>query len=554
MASFFGGLGGAFLRGAADQGTSEIDNYEKQQADDDASKRKFAQEVNLEQVRGNIEQQNSLALEKQKASDSAAKAQQQKQTDLAANMAAIGRDIKGVALQPQGGSLDSQVSSAMTTPQASTGNSAALVLAPQGTQAQQQTGTPAIGTNPSGNMSQAQATGSNTMPNGQQDNQDVVPQGPTPIASGQGQPAVTGSQPVPMSGNSSPESSSVQNPNQNNSSASNSLPTNIPAQTPTFADRMIAKAGLNLSDDDKARIQAANSPVNALSPQEAVQYVQSGNDPNTLANLPSAKAYTLNKQYSDFGFDQSSYTPQQQKELLKVDAKAQQASANNMPIAENVNRILDNLEPNLKNFTTGTGLPYINSPGIRAGVGKAFGTTSGDAAANIEKDTNDLATELNKFQYVPGMRASVLGLKTILASKPGIDQPENTNTNIIAGLRAKVNDYVLSEELASQYRDASPLKITDSHTQILDGALKTIYPLQTTDPKTGAVIYNADNAVKIAQAIPDAIKNPDQYLQAAAQVVKQKAAPVNALSLNNGQQPQQTQPSNAAQKVIDKFF
>ncbi len=113
------------------------------------------------------------------------------------------------------------------------------------------------------------------------------------------------------------------------------------------------------------------------------------------------------------------------------------------------------------------------------------------------------------------MRGSVLGLQTMLASKPGVSQPPQTNKNIVAGLRAKVIDYQLSTELAQRYREASPLKVTDANTMMLDNALKTIFPIESVDPNTGDTVFNKENAIKIRQAIPDAISNPKAYIERA---------------------------------------
>lgn len=234
-----------------------------------------------------------------------------------------------------------------------------------------------------------------------------------------------------------------------------------------------------------------------------------------------------------YGFPVQQIPPTVFHAMSQEDSKRKQLENANFPVANNVNRILDQLEPNLSNFQTGS-----MAPGVRAIAGKFLGTDSGTAAANIEKGTNDLATELNKFQYMPGQRGSVLGLQTILASKPGIQQPQQTNMNIVNGLRAKVNDYTLSGELNEQYREASPYKITDSNTQELDRALKTIYPLETINPKTGSVAYNKDNEQKIRAAIPDAISNPSKYFALAKQGAAQKAQ--QDAPTQNAPQPQST--------------
>lgn len=222
---------------------------------------------------------------------------------------------------------------------------------------------------------------------------------------------------------------------------------------------------------------------------------------------------------SNFGFPNpaTTMTPQVYHAMSNEDSKRRQAYIANRPIAENVLASLDQMEPNLKNFQTGAGSDVKLGAEKLANNFIPFGPfkQGSVAGANIEKGSNDLAMELSKFQPVPGSRGNKLALQTILASKPGITQPEGTNNNIIQELRSKVNDYLLSEELAQKYRTASPTKITDPNTDALDDALKTIYPLKTINPKSGAVTFNKDNISRIRDSMDDAIANPQKYLQMA---------------------------------------
>lgn len=238
----------------------------------------------------------------------------------------------------------------------------------------------------------------------------------------------------------------------------------------------------------------------------------------------------LVSQNGGFGFKVAPVSPVAYKALVAEDSKRRQADNATSKIGDNILGILDELEPNLnsKDFPTGT-----MAPNTRASWDKFWGNSGAEPANNIEKGTNALATEVNKFQYVPGARGSVLGLKTILASKPGIEQQPGTNQNIMAGLRSRVYDSKLSSELAETYREASPYKITDHNTDSLDQALKTIYPLQTIDSKTGKVAFNAQNVQNIRDAIPDAIANPSKYLSQARSMATQSqssAAPSAASS------------------------
>lgn len=235
-----------------------------------------------------------------------------------------------------------------------------------------------------------------------------------------------------------------------------------------------------------------------------------------------AQPYNPEAQTPVFGFDDSQLVanPAALKDMIKTDQARAKSANSNRAIVDNANRALDSLEPNLDKFNSGamagTRLAgdklasYLGADSIWPSLG-----TSAVAGSNIEKGTNDLATELSKFEYVPGNRTGALGLKTILGSKPSIDQPNETNKNITAGIRAKLTDYQLSEELADQYRQASPYKIATNNANLLDDALKKIYPIESVDQKTGATIFHPENVEKIRNAIPDAISNPKKYFEAA---------------------------------------
>lgn len=253
---------------------------------------------------------------------------------------------------------------------------------------------------------------------------------------------------------------------------------------------------------EKARNAGDTARVNLLERTAKLSGFDTGTPPEISANGQPT-----------FGFDVSNTTQPVYKGMAANDALLLKNAQQNEPVADNIDTILNNMEPNLKNFDTGFGgqarLTADKALAILPGSPREDAATAGN---NIDKASNDLATELGKFQYMPGMRGSVLGLQTILASKPGVDQMPQTNQNIVAGLRAKVNDYRLTNELAQQYREASPLKVTDANTFKLDNALKSMYPLESVDPKTGAVTFNKDNIQKIRDAIPDALANPQNYL------------------------------------------
>lgn len=218
-------------------------------------------------------------------------------------------------------------------------------------------------------------------------------------------------------------------------------------------------------------------------------------------------------QSPNFGFDQSNIPPQVFSKMAGEDSKRRLASTQNYPIAQNILKTLDELEPQLDKFHTG-GV----APETRAYIGRNLGTDAGVAAANIEKATNSLATDVSKFQSIPGQKGSVLQLQTILASKPGIKQPEQTNRNIISDMRGKVTDYALSSELQQMYREAAPKKIADENVDKLDSTLKDLFPISST-AKNGQTSFNQNNVDNIRAVMQDAIANPRKY-QALQQLKK----------------------------------
>lgn len=235
--------------------------------------------------------------------------------------------------------------------------------------------------------------------------------------------------------------------------------------------------------------------------------------------VASADGSASDSAQKTFGFPISPMSKDALKQLRQADLAQQKNEQVTGQVADNVLNIVDSLEPHLTGeFKTGFGgnARALGSSAARyVGLGGKDTENAAITAGAIDKGTNDLVTELNKFQYVPGSRGSVLALKTLLASKPGLTQQPEVNESIINGIRSKVWNYKVEDELRSQYRDANPLKIADSNVDKLGDALKKQYPIESIDPKSGKVTFNAENVQKIREAIPDAISNPTKYLHAA---------------------------------------
>ena len=192
-----------------------------------------------------------------------------------------------------------------------------------------------------------------------------------------------------------------------------------------------------------------------------------------------------------------------------------QAANSNRPLANNILNEVDQMQNALQSYNKpgnyGTG-GFLS--GANAALQEGMKTPEGEAANSIEKNTYALACDLQKFQYTPGMRGSVLGLQTILNSKPGINQLPQTNQNILNEIQGRVNDYMLDSDLQDMYREASPRKIADSNVDQLSSTLKTLFPITTnaTLPNgTPVTQFNKQNVDNIRSVMPDAIANPQRY-------------------------------------------
>lgn len=273
------------------------------------------------------------------------------------------------------------------------------------------------------------------------------------------------------------------------------------------------KADALSANSQEQRIKQLQSSTPGMTYDQAKAQI-SGQQTSPQSGISNVDPETGDVTRGGFGFNVSGIPTKVYNQMATEDSKRRTLEENNAPLGGNINRLLDSIEPNLNKFTTGN--PIMTPANVWSSkVLDSQGTIS-TAAANLDKDTQALATEMQKYQYTPGMRGSVAALQNALASKPNINVPLQTNQNIVADLRSKVADYDLSTQLNQQYREKSPLKITDSNTDKLDSALKTIYPLQVVDPKTGTTIFNKDNVNAISSAIPDAIANPQKYFAMAA--------------------------------------
>lgn len=238
------------------------------------------------------------------------------------------------------------------------------------------------------------------------------------------------------------------------------------------------------------------------------------------------------------------FNPVKLKAATQADEQDIKSSNQNETIGNNILGTLDHMEQINNSDPTlwgsgGDARTMLHKFEAFTGIGGDKEKKKADLMNGLDKNSNDLATDWQKFEYVPGGRGSVLALKTILASKPGVGQTANVNSDIINELRGKVWDMKLGNEIANTYRSAqnSP-GVADGNVNNLEDTLRTLYPTTSTDSKTGRTIFNPENVAAFKEAIPDAIRNPTKYITMA----KQRSAA--SLQPNAAPPQQQAAPSS----------
>ena len=283
------------------------------------------------------------------------------------------------------------------------------------------------------------------------------------------------------------------------------------------------------------RVNKLTGEKQPLTAQDAAQYQATGilpqNNTGLFPSLNQPQQQTIPQSNNTGGSQQvSSQQPtfgfpleqnlNQIKPQQAVDEKRLTAFTSNQQKAENALRDLDVLDQNIQNFKTGTGAG-LGGMADKALSASGFANDETDKKATqydtINSSTNDLVSQLQGFEPAPGQRGTLLGLQTLINSKPNVGDTTQANQNTIAKYRGEINDYLTTEQLAQAYQQANPLKvINEANVNALDDALKKKYPLTSVN-KDGNTVFNADNAQKIRDAIPDAIANPSKYINAASE-------------------------------------
>lgn len=231
--------------------------------------------------------------------------------------------------------------------------------------------------------------------------------------------------------------------------------------------------------------------------------------------------------------------PVAMKAAVQADEQDMKSSKQNETIGNNILSTLDHMESiNNKDPSLWGSAGDVRTIGHKAasflGVGGDNEKEKADLMNGMDKSSNDLATDWQKFEYVPGGRGSVLALKTILASKPGVSQQYNVNSDIINEIRGKVYDMKLGNEVANTYRSAENTPhVADGNVNKIEETLRTLYPTTSMDQQTGRTVFHPENVQAYREAISDAIQNPQKYLSLAR-------AKLGSSSTQQQEQPQST--------------
>lgn len=285
---------------------------------------------------------------------------------------------------------------------------------------------------------------------------------------------------------------------------------------PLVTDQMIASMYPDGSPEKNAAQAAINKKV--------------GRQIYPIGNPNSTQPYS-----ASFGFPDPSTSMDENaiKDAEKAHYAQQQEFAKNMPAVDRALSDAQALDKVIPNVDSGKGSANTIIP-----VEQYFNTTGGKNANTLDTQSKALVTDLQGAQSVAGQRATNLGLQNLIGSKPGLSVDPQTNQSNNDLIQGKLWDYKLSHQLYDQYAKSSPLKISDSNTQMLDDALKTQYPITSTinNPDgTVKTVFNKANVAKIQQAIPDAVANPQKYLNPQASGTsppQPQAAPVQQPQLS----------------------
>lgn len=245
-------------------------------------------------------------------------------------------------------------------------------------------------------------------------------------------------------------------------------------------------------------------------------------DPATGQVIPAGPAVSPDgsKPTDTFGFKLPPTTPAAIKLQMKNDAAQQKSETANRAVIDQMEPTLEELRQNNDLYKTGKGKEAMAHIGQVVNSWTGLNEDSATASNNLEKGANDFLAQAMKLQPV-GSRVTNAQLAIQQAGKPGLGNQHETNVNILNAWQGRIEEIKNTNDLFQQYREESPMHVTDSNTQKLDDALHTIYPSVTV--KGGKTSLNKENIDAYKQAIPDAIANPDKYFEMAKKAEKGEA-------------------------------
>lgn len=215
------------------------------------------------------------------------------------------------------------------------------------------------------------------------------------------------------------------------------------------------------------------------------------------------------QQQSPFGFNLSDTNPLENKKNLTLTQQWQQADQANRPLFENMQDKIAAMRLQIPKIEGGSALSNL-----AVNAGRIVGTDRAQAAQELNSQANDLATMATQLQGAKtGSRGSVLQLKTALASKPNSTNYPNVNNDLLDEMEGKVARADADSSLYNAYIQANPHKTLDNNANKLADALDKQFPILDKNGK-----LNPDNLAQWKAAIPDAIQNPKQYLNAKSEL------------------------------------
>lgn len=295
------------------------------------------------------------------------------------------------------------------------------------------------------------------------------------------------------------------------------------------------------------RVNKLTGEKTPVTPQDAAQYQTTGIDPSApqptgifpqpnpqISGPPSPQQVQPPPQQPPFGFPLSSYANDlpamraAQKNTTAIEANKEQKDS----LIRDIRSQLDILQPDLAQVNGGN---LVDNAKIAAGALYPGGSDQYNAADAAKTNAQGLALNLSKLQQIGSSgRTTVAALSTLLNSKPDpTAHNQQNNLDNLAHIRGTVENYDAENNLLLAYKDANPMHLVDDNAYKLYDSLQKQFPITTVDDK-GHTSFNPQNVQALNAAIPDALANPQKYINA-------KTEAGNALQPGQKQSPSASQ-------------